>query len=38
MVFRGAHKIDVDKLESVLKDEIGVELPEYREININKVD
>lgn len=32
------YKIDVDKLESVLKDEIGVELPEYREININKVD
>ncbi|MCR4638509.1 hypothetical protein [Ruminococcus sp.] len=32
------YKIDVGKLESVLKDEIGVELPEYREININKVD
>lgn len=32
------YQIDVDKLESVLKDEIGVELPEYREININKVD
>ncbi|WP_294410157.1 hypothetical protein [uncultured Ruminococcus sp.] len=32
------YKIDVDKLESVLKDEIGVELPEYREININKAD
>lgn len=32
------YQIDMAKLESVLKDEIGVELPEYREININKVD
>lgn len=33
-----SYQIDMTKLESVLKDDIGVELPEFAEININKVD
>jgi hypothetical protein len=32
------YQIDIAELESVLKEEIGVELPEYREINISKAD
>ncbi len=33
-----SYQIDMTKLESMLKDDIGVELPEFAQININKAD